>query len=161
MDEEENRKRTGWGWLSNFSVVLTAEDLWSAREMGCNISLDRRLIWNESARPQTHSNCICVHSSCCPEMRSGGRKQCPQKAGEDRGGRGRNQSLLWKLESACLQAESAVCTASGWSLRGSLPNIRLRKWAYENLTTAACLFCKQEPRLSKLLKEYLVFLNHF
>lgn len=170
MHEEEDRKRAHRGWLSNFSTVLTAEDPCSATEMGCNVSLDWRLIWSESARQQTHSNCICDHSSHCPEMRSGGRKQrqYPQKAGEDSkatseergGGRGRNQSLLWKLERAWLQAESAVSTASAGH-RSSSPNIGLRKWASEILTTAACLFCKQKHRLSQLLKEHLVFLNHF
>lgn len=57
--------------------------------------------------------------------------------------------------------QSQQCPTGSAGHRSSSPNIGLRKRASDILTTAACLFCKQEHRLSKLLKEHLVFLNHF
>lgn len=169
MHEEENRTCRR---LSYFSTTFTAKDSWSAKQTGCNISLNRRWIWSESARQQTYDNCACVHSSYCPWIRYGGRRkqQCPKKVQED-------SKAPLKEQAGGEEGTADGCGSQGgpgfrqgqqhpqhwvghWG-RGSAPSLGLRKWESETLTRAAWLFCKWGPRLFRLLKEYLVFLCHF
>lgn len=165
MREEENSKRTCRWRLSSSSTVLTAKNPRSARETGCNFGLDRRQIWSESARQQTDNNCICVKGVVGEENDSAHRKlqrtarllrrsgqegeEGPRPCCGSRGGPGFGQSQ-----------QRPQHVAGHWG-RSSARSFELRKWASETLSRAACLFCKQDPRCSKLLKEHLVFLNHF